>query len=35
MYVDIFFVYLRGRNFRKYSPLDSGVIGVVGVFYFH
>lgn len=29
-------VYLRGRNFRVYSPLDSGVVGVVvvGVFLF-
>jgi len=30
----VFFVvvfYLRGRNFRKYSPLDSGVVDV-GVF---
>jgi hypothetical protein len=26
-----FVVYLRGRNFLKYSPLDSGVVGVVGV----
>jgi hypothetical protein len=35
MYLDIFiFVHLRGRNFRKYSPLDSGGVVDVGVFLF-
>jgi len=31
-----FLVHLRGRNFRRYSPPDSGVVGVVavGVFLF-